>query len=166
MRHWYAVHTKPRHEHLAAQHLARQGYDLYLPLARERRPGRLGAELHVVPLFARYLFVRLDLASDNAAPIRSTVGCRGLVRFGERTPHLPQAVVDALRARADADGVIPLECQQKWQEGQRVRIESGPFEGLNGIYRARCGNERAIVLMHWLGAERAVAVPEGMLTAA
>ena len=65
---WYVVHTKPSCEAVADVNLRRQGYDVYFPraISGSRRRGRLRE--HVVALFPRYLFLRLDEGRQPLAP--------------------------------------------------------------------------------------------------
>ena len=164
MRHWYAVHSKPRQESAALTHLLRQSYDAYLPLWVERRRTRSGYQNVMAPLFPGYLFVQLDLGADNAAPIRSTVGCIGLVRFGRRILALPPGLIESLKMR-EQGGAIGME-PPGWTPGQRIHVAEGPFAGLDAIFCARSGMERVIVLLEWLGAQRPVEIPERALMAA
>jgi transcriptional antiterminator RfaH len=147
---WYLVHTKPRQEQTARLNLERQGYGVYLPLAKvlRRRGARRVATLG--PLFPRYLFVALDLANDNAAPIRSTVGVSALVRFGQEVTPVPEKLVAALHEREAPDGVHHWASQQV-APGERVRIAAGKLQGYEGIFLARSGRERATVLIELLG---------------
>ena len=86
---WYLVHTRPRQEEIAREHLARQGYGVYLPrlqLPRRRR----GRWLDVVePLFPRYLFAGARRDEQSVHPIRSTRGVSALVRGGESYAPVP-----------------------------------------------------------------------------
>jgi transcriptional antiterminator RfaH len=113
-----------------------------------RRAGR--RIIRVEPMFPRYLFIHLDTESDNWAPIRSTLGVANLVRFGLYPSAVPDDLVAALRAREDAAGVqdIPLHT---FEEGQKVRIEEGPFMGYEGIFLARTSQERVMVLLDIVG---------------
>ena len=45
------------------------------------------------PLFSGDLFDQLELGKDDLAPIRSTQGCRDLVRIGSGLVQLPEAVM-------------------------------------------------------------------------
>lgn len=150
MKSWYLVHTKPRQEHTARLNLERQGYGVYLPLAKvlRRRGDRRVAALG--PLFPRYLFVSLDLARDNAAPIRSTVGVSALVRFGPDATPVPSKLIATLRAREGPDGVHHWAARAV-VPGARVRIAGGKLHGYEGIFLARSGRERATVLIEILG---------------
>jgi transcriptional antiterminator RfaH len=77
--------------------LRRQAFDTYLPLIRlpKRRRGKW--EEVIEPLFPRYLFLHIDASVVSVAPIRSTRGVVGLVRFGEMPVPVPEAVIDFLR---------------------------------------------------------------------
>jgi len=80
---WYVVATRPRQESVARDHLTRQGYSVLLPeiSLKKRRQSRWVVVIE--PLFPGYLFVQLAFGQDDTAPIRSTRGCRDLVRFGK-----------------------------------------------------------------------------------
>jgi transcriptional antiterminator RfaH len=147
---WYLVHSKPRQEVTAKENLERQGYHIYLPLLRtpRRRMGR--RVIRIEPMFPRYFFIHLNTATDNWAPIRSTIGVSTLVRFGTTPTPVPDDLVETLRERDDASGVqdIPLH---EFQPGQKVRIEEGPFMGYEGIFLAKTSQERVMVLLDIVG---------------
>jgi len=148
---WYLVYSKPRQEALAQENLERQGYDTYLPLLRTPRR-RLGRRIvRIEPMFPRYFFIRLDTATDNWAPIRSTFGVSKLVRFGMTTPSpVPDDLIKLLRKRDDSAGVqdIPMH---EFERGQKVRIEEGPFMGYEGIYLAETSQQRVLVMLDIIG---------------
>lgn len=93
---WFVVATKPRQEYVAGVNLKRQGYRAILPLIEvsKRRRGKWVEAAE--PLFSGYLFVRLKLGKDNVAPIRSTLGCRDLVRTGSGLVPVPDPVMKTL----------------------------------------------------------------------
>lgn len=147
---WYLVYCKPRREELARVNLERQGYPTYLPLMRTPRR-KLGRRIiRIEPMFPRYLFIHLDTKSDNWAPIRSTLGVANLVRFGMFPSPVPEDLVAELKARENVSGVqdVPLH---SFSEGQRVRIEEGPFMGYEGIFLAQSSEERVLILLDIVG---------------
>lgn len=149
-KHWYLVYTKPRQEQVARTNLLRQGYEIYLPLMRELRR-RQGRRLPVVvPMFPRYLFVRLDTRTDNWAPIRSTLGVVSLVRFGHLPARAPEELIRLLRAREDAEGIQVLP-PEYFRPGARVRVTAGGLAGYEGVFLARTGRERVVILLELLG---------------
>ena len=144
---WYLIHTKPRQEHIALINLERQGYTCYLPLLRVEKIRRRKAEVVSEPMFARYLFVRLDTSDNgpNWAPIRSILGVSQLVRFGTRPAKVEDPLVDLLRNRELAQPTKPL-----FSQGDTVVITEGPFAGLEAAYQMADAEQRAMVLLHLL----------------
>lgn len=159
---WYTIHAKARQEHLAFEHLVRQGYSAYLPLIRLHRRRRGAWQQVTEPLFPGYLFVRLDPERNNTAPIRSTRGVVGLVRFGGTLRPVPEGLVEHLLAtQAEPDGAISQE--HLFQAGDRVEIVSGPLAGLQAIFLAPTGQERAQLLLNLLGRETRVVLSKDHL---
>lgn len=147
---WYLVYCKPRQERVAVENLERQGYETYLPRVRETRR-RAGQRVKVIaPLFPRYLFIHLDEEFDNWGPIRSTLGVVSLVRFGQLPARVPDELLDLLRRREDAEGLQAID-PQPLKAGMRVRVASGSLAGYEGIFLAKSGRERVIVLLDILG---------------
>lgn len=150
---WLLALTKPRSESLAQENLLRQGYDCLLPLfmVHKRRRGTW----HWVeePLFPRYVFVGVpkDL---SWAPIHSTLGVSGLVRFGGRIATVPQTLIAELRASAASIA----DQQPIFQEGQAVRILGEGYSGLEGVFQMQEGEQRAQVLITLLGRPTSVRV--------
>ncbi|WP_434212117.1 transcription termination/antitermination NusG family protein [[Pseudomonas] boreopolis] len=159
MRGWHLVLTRPRQERVAMAQLERQGYEVWLPMARDRA-GNLDSA-RVVPLFPRYLFVNVDSETDNTAPIRSTIGCCGLVRFGMTLAMLPAQAAEAIRQRCDDQGCV--RTGDDWAPGSRLKVLDGPFAGFEAVFQARSASERVSVLLHWLGVTRPVQMSAGSL---
>jgi transcriptional antiterminator RfaH len=157
---WYLIHTKPASESVALDNLERQSYEVYLPRIAEtvRRAGRRLER--IAPLFPRYLFMRLNEGQQALAPVASTVGVAGIVRFGSRYTIVPDRVVGELRARADPEsGLHRLNRDSRLTPGAAVRIRLGPFEGLEGVFERPAGADRVVVLLNLLGQATAVCVP-------
>jgi transcriptional antiterminator RfaH len=152
MRGWHVVLTRPRQERVALMQLERQGYEAWLPMALDRA-GKPDST-RVMPLFPRYLFVNVDSETDNTAPIRSTIGCCGLVRFGMTLAMLPAQVAEAIRLRCDDQGCV--RTGRDWEPGARLKVLDGPFSGFEAVFQARSASERVSVLLHWLGVARPV----------
>lgn len=134
------------------ENLSRQDFEVYLPLIEilKRRAGEITAR--VEPFFPRYLFIKLDKTSDNWAPIRSTRGVSGLVKFQGVPKAVPDLLIESLRANEDSRQLQNLQ-RQKWQAGDNVEIESGPFAGYSCIFEESRGEGRVSVLMDIIGKE-------------
>lgn len=151
MNRWYAALCKPRQETVAEANLVNQGFGVYLPrLTSARR--RAGRWVDMVePLFPRYLFVAADLESKSLAPIRSTRGVSGLVRFGGQPAVVPDHLVEALRRREDPATGLHDCARPLFAAGDHVKLLQGPLAGLEGVFAAETGDLRVIVLMEMLG---------------
>jgi transcriptional antiterminator RfaH len=154
---WYCIHTKPNAEHTALDNLARQGYHCFLPRMRVLRL-RQGRRVRVIePMFPRYLFLQARVGVDSIAPVRSTRGVLGLVRFGERIAEVPAALIERLIHDAGTNGLIE-HATGKPRSGDRVRILEGPLIGLEAIYRSDRGEDRAVILLDLLGRDQQITI--------
>ena len=161
-RRWYCIQTKPRAETIALEHLQRQGFECLLPRLRLRRLIARRLVERIEPLFPRYLFLAADPTTQSLAPIRSTRGVLGLVRFANEPAEVPPALIARLRADADPTGILDDRRQQP-QPGDRVLLLSGPLTGLHALYAQTDGADRAIVLLQILGRDQRLVVPIDML---
>lgn len=159
---WYLVRTKPNAEATALRNLERQHYEAYLPRLCQPLPWRGQWRDRVVPLFPGYLFLGLDEGRQALAPVRSTLGVAGVVRFGAEYALVPDAIVQGLRARANPQtGLHRLALPARIEAGAPVRIVAGPFDGLEGVFQREAGDDRAIVLLSVLGQSASVGVRAG-----
>jgi transcriptional antiterminator RfaH len=156
---WFAVVTKPRQEQTALQHLQRQGYKCFLPMAEnpyQRRSKK--NQKRIEPLFPRYLFLNAIAGSQNLAPVRSTQGVISMVRFGTELAVISDQIINAIKQRITPEtGLIKIE-SVKIKPGDKVKVFDGPLTGLNGIVQERNSEHRTIILMKLLGSPTKVEV--------
>ncbi len=139
---WFAVAAKPRQEQIAEVNLKRQGYYAVLPLieARKRRQNKWTTVTE--PLFSGYLFVQLELGKDNLAPIRSTLGCRDLVRIGSGLVPVPEDVMAPL---------LSLSSSPKTSESCLARVMRSPLRKAPlQDYRASLSLLKAVIVRRCL----------------
>ena len=75
---WFVAHTHPHAEGKASAHLARQGFETYLPRYLKRRRHARKIETVAAPFFPRYVFVFVDLGATLAIDLFD--GGRGAAR--------------------------------------------------------------------------------------
>ncbi len=159
---WYLLLAKPNQDRRAQEQLENQGYTVYRPLARVPRVIRGKRSCRIESLFPRYLFIRLSEESDNWSPIRSTRGVAGFVRFGTFPSVVPDALVDYLQENEQIFEDRAIEIADL-MENSMVRVLGGAFKGCEGIFRKYDGEERALVLLQFLGQQRPVAIASHLL---
>jgi len=161
---WYAIHTKPRQEEVAAGQLGRRGVEVFLPRVTERRRGE---PPRVRPFFPGYLFVRADLAAVGISTLQWVPGVCRLVAFGGVPARVPEEAIALIRrqlAQIEAQGGFP---RMRFRPGERVRVREGPLAGLEGIFEGPVRPaERVRILLRFLGECNRAVVPLDMLEGA
>lgn len=162
---WIVAISEPRYEERAAENIRRAGFETYIPRLREslRIQGR--RVVREVLMFPRYLFVKVK---DSWRFLLSTIGIISVIRSGgaDTPAHVDDTVIKYFRKQEGADGVIELSTPPEFCYGQRVRVNSGCFVGLVGLYQGASSLERERVLLNMLGRPTPVSVSVGSLVAA
>ena len=156
--HWYAIRTKPRQESIALENLLRQDFETYLPMIELRKRRRNKWVAVIEPLFPCYAFVHVDPAQRDIAPIRSTLGVTGMVRFGATLTPIPDHVIEFLKKTEDDATGHHRTDKPLFKKGEKVEIMEGPFAGLAGVYQLEKGSDRAMILIELLGRQNKVTV--------
>jgi transcriptional antiterminator RfaH len=163
---WYVVQTHINAEPKAASNLTRQGFQIYLPRYVKRRSHARKIEKVAAPLFPRYIFVCVNVATQRWRSIQSTLGVSRLVTNGSRPSPIAQNVVSALRAREDESGFIQLNPTRGFSLGEKVRITSGVFDGNLGLYDGMSGRDRVAIMLEILGGRVRVSLEADLIEAA
>lgn len=144
---WVVVQTEANRERWAAENVARQGCEFYLPRIEIMK----GATRLVRPLFSRYLFVHI--INGQWRFLTGTFGVTGIVSVSSngKPGTIADKYIEELRAREDADGVVRLPTPIGLQKGQLVRVRAGLLEGHTGLYEGMDEKGREKVLMSILG---------------
>lgn len=145
------VHSQPRRinsgrscQSRVQQRLADAGFETYQPLTKQRTRG----VTTITELFPGYLFVRLV---DRWWTVRWTPGVYDVLgcRTGKPT-QLHDRIIEELR-RNEVGGFVQLKKQPQMAKGQRVRVLTGQFRNLIGLYEGQTSREREVVLLSLLG---------------
>jgi transcription antitermination factor NusG len=155
---WSVVRSLPKREVFAAERLRMDhGFEVFLPLVQTKRAA--------APLFAGYFFCRII---DRWRAINSTFGVLCLVRVGDCPARCPDREIDALKSMVVGGFVRlpeapPPPVRRQIAIGERVRIASGPFGGMRGLYAGQSTRERELVLLHVLGGQREVQIAANLV---
>lgn len=148
---WYLLASKPQQDEKAEQQLENQGYEVYRPLAKRLRKHRGKMIERVESLFPRYLFICLDTTADNWAPIRSTYGVSGIIRFGIEPAKIPTNIIDELKF---CEGLFSEKSNDldRFKQGESVVVEEGAFKGVQAIFDCYdSGEQCSFVLLELMG---------------
>lgn len=159
MNSWFAIYTQPRNESLASENLLRQGFEVLLPMYEKRRSHARRIDTVPAPLFPRYLFTAFDPEQSGWRTIRSTRGVIDIVRSGLDPVAVPEAIIDEIRCRQDENGFVVLARYYNLKRGSRIRIDDGPFVGLEAVFESQRDDERVVALLSLLGRKVMVQLP-------
>jgi transcriptional antiterminator RfaH len=163
---WFVVQTHPNAESKAAAHIARQGFETYLPRYRKLRRHARKVETVAAPLFPRYLFVAIDRQSQRWRCIQSTVGVTSLVCNGDEPAAAPDTVIDELRKREGEDGFVQMSMRPTFARGDNISLRIGAFADCPAQFDGLTDNERVAVLLDLLGRKVRVVVDPLVVAAA
>jgi transcriptional antiterminator RfaH len=163
---WYVVQTQVNGEARAAENLRRQGYETYLPRYLKRRRHARKVDFVAKPLFPRYMFVAIDMATQRWRSVQSTSGVSRLVSNGDEPAAMPQGVVRALRAQEDTRGFVKLDAAPAFAPGDKVRVLAGAFMDNAGLFNGIADHDRVSILLEMLGRKVRVLLDADMVAAA
>jgi transcriptional antiterminator RfaH len=163
---WYVVQSQVNGEAKAAQNLLRQGYEVYLPRYLKRRRHARKVDFTAKPLFPRYMFVAIDMATQRWRSIQSTFGVSRLVTNGDDPAMVPEGVIGALKAREDDKGFVLLDSRLAFAPGDRVRVLAGAFMDSAGLFNGLADHDRVSILLEMLGRKVRVLLDADMVAAA
>jgi len=142
---WYAFHTRARHEKRVDSRLQDRGFEVFLPLVPRERQWHDRKKIVEWPLFPSYVFARA--AYESLFRALDTPGVAGVVRVAGRPVPVPDEDIENVRLFTAAiveTGQVP-EPEPLVEEGQHVRVISGPLDGVEGLVVERRGRGRALV---------------------
>ncbi|WP_457936074.1 transcription termination/antitermination protein NusG [Mesorhizobium sp. 10J20-29] len=161
-RQWYVAGVISGQESRAEWHLRRQGFEPFTPRCKKSvRHARKLIVKHSA-YFPGYVFIPLDLDKDRWRAINSTIGVRSLIMRGGLPASCPRGMVEQLLELTDSEGLLDLTT--RLQEGDYVRVMSGPFAELIGTLQRLDSGGRARVLLNVLADETAVTMSSANLT--
>ena len=163
---WYVVQTQINAEAKAARNLLRQGFEIYLPRYLKRRSHARKIEKVPAPLFPRYMFVQIDMATQRWRSIQSTFGVSHLVLQGADPSRVAPEVVNSLKAREDEGGCVRLDQRPNFALGEKVRVLAGVFAENFGLFDGMADRERISILLDLLGRKVRVSIEADLVTAA
>lgn len=131
MKQWFAVRTHRKREMQATTVLTHLGIESYFPqIAAWKRPKQQRVPQEA--LFPGYVFARVDIAGNQWVMARSAPGVAYFLGAANAPVSIPEELIDAIKDRAEAQS--RERRQPRFMPGDHVRIESGPFHGLEAVF--------------------------------
>lgn len=141
--HWYALHTRARHEKRVAIELQQNGVTTFLPLITEVRnwsDRRMKVEL---PLFSCYVFVNILSNFDARVGVLRTPGVLGFVGGNNLQGTVEQNEIEQIQTLLARK--VPFAAHPFLEIGQRVRVRGGALDGIEGVLTRFGGSDRLVI---------------------
>jgi len=158
---WFALQVRTRQEASVAQQLNGQGYERFLPLYKVRKRWSDRIKEVNAPLFPGYLFCRFN--PQDRLPILKTPGVIQIVGFNNGPTAVDEAEISSIQTLVTAG--VPHQPWPFLAAGDRVRIESGPLLGLEGILIDVKRSHRLVLSVTLLQRSVAVEIDSALITA-
>jgi transcription antitermination factor NusG len=149
---WYVAHTLPRREKKLRDYAEREGLHAVLAVYRSVRKYRGKTAVFHKPLFPGYVFLQLPpehrqkIVQNDCVARLLTVPDQA--KFAQQLAEILQALETGLEI------VLAPEIGK----GQRVKIKSGPLQGLEAWVEDRYGFSKVLLRLDFIGQAAAVNV--------
>jgi transcription antitermination factor NusG len=153
---WFAVYTHPRAERKVYNKVVQMGLQAYLPVQKVVHQWSDRKKEVEVPLFASYVFVkttvqaRFDLFFIQG--LMWFVSCEGI------PVAIPESEIEGVR-KLLALGISVCPEAYRYKAGDKVKISSGQFAGVEGYVIRQDGKDRLFIQVEALKQAISVGIP-------
>jgi transcriptional antiterminator RfaH len=149
---WFVAHSKPRREKKIVEHCKRHGIAATLPCYSSAHKYRGKTVVFQKPLFPGYVFLQLGFAQRDVVSQSDHVA-NLLDVFDQETFYRQlQDILTALEAN------VGVRLAPAIGEGMRVRIKSGPLQGIEGWVESRYGMNTVLLRLDFINQAAAVKI--------
>jgi transcriptional antiterminator RfaH len=140
---WLVAYTKPRGEKKLAEHAAKLGLEVYLPLKRERRKWSDRMKWVEMPLLPSHLFVKIE--PERREALYNSPGFVRYLFWLKRPAVVKNREIALLKAwMNDFDhGQIQI---RTIAPGQKVQVQTGPLMGRIATVAEQRGQHLQLIL--------------------
>jgi transcription antitermination factor NusG len=139
--HWYAVYTYPQHEKAVAEQLEGRSVETFLPTLVSRRQWKDRKVEISRPLFPGYVFTRI--AAKERIKVVSIPSVIRVLSFNGQPADISDQEIESIRICVRSG--VGLEPHLFPEIGERVRVVSGAFEGVEGTVVNRKNNCKLVI---------------------
>jgi transcription antitermination factor NusG len=156
IKNWFALYTKPRHEFKALEQLNEIEIETYLPTITVTKQWSDRKKKVTEPLFKSYIFIHSNEMERNNALTREAV--IKTIYFNGKPAVVPDLEMENIKKMLESPEKIHVF--NGIAKGVIVKIESGPFEGIEGIVNSVSDDENTLsVSIQLLNRTISVSIP-------
>lgn len=130
---WHVLWTRSNCERSVTEQLDEKGYTTFLPMIEQWSIVRGKQHVCRVPMFKSYVFLCDEIGKHEYIDVSRT---KGLVRIlgprWDRLAVVPQEEIETIKATVDCE--LPAIPFPYLEQGDHVRVKTGPLAGAKGIF--------------------------------
>ena len=149
---WFVAHTKPRREKKVVEHCQRQQIAATLPCYDSAHKYRGKTVMFRKPLFPGYVFLQMETGKKES--VRQSDHVANLLDVFDQETFQRQ-LQDILLA---LDAKVGVRLAPAIGEGTRVRIKTGPLQGIEGWVEQRSGMTTVLLRLDFINQAAAVKI--------
>jgi len=149
---WYVAYTYPKAERKVKTKLDTIGIQSFLPMHQVVRAWSDRNKKLTIPLFPNYIFIHISETKRHETFLIKEI--IRYVSFEGKPATVHDATIDSLKKILN--NKVEIDVENYIKEGTRVKINRGPFTGIEGIVAERNGKTRLII--HIKALQRSVAI--------
>lgn len=156
MKKWFALYIKPRHEFKALEQLEEIEIETFLPTITVTKQWSDRKKKVTEPLFKGYIFIHSNEIERNNAVTREAV--IKTIFFNGKPAEIPEQEIEGIKKILEFPDKIKIF--NGIVSGVLVKIESGPFTGVEGIVNSVSKDENTLsVSIEMLNRTVSVSIP-------
>lgn len=156
IRSWFAVSTVPRHEKRVKEYFTVREIESFLPLYQTQYRWKDGSKgTLLVPLFASYIFVRIN--RGERVSVLEVPGVTMILGGGRESWAVPDSYIHFLQEGLRQKKVEP---HPYLVIGTRVRIRAGLMVGMEGVLLRKKNNFHVVLTLEMIMKSITVEVPQ------
>ena len=141
--HWYALHTRARHEKAVERRLRDQGMETFVPTTIQVHRWSDRKKKVEVPLFSCYVFLRCALSAEDRTRVYQVESVHGFVGMRGASLPIPDDQVESIQKVLSQ--TAPWRSHPFLKVGQRVRVRGGAMDGVEGVFLSENGDHSLII---------------------
>jgi transcription antitermination factor NusG len=161
---WYAIYTKPRWEKKVDGILLKNGINSWCPVQKVQKQWSDRKKIIVEPLFKSYVFVRINMKSEDRLKVLTVDGVLNFVHYLNKPAIIRDVEVDTIKKYLSEDGTkIEILSIEGFNENEMVKVNHGVFMDNTGKV-VRGGKKKVYVELRSLGQVMMVEFPVEFLS--
>ncbi|MFK7947693.1 MAG: UpxY family transcription antiterminator [Saprospiraceae bacterium] len=157
---WFAIYSAFKKEKYAKKLLEKKGIETYLPLQKVVRKYKSKVKKLEIPLINCYIFVRIT--KQDYVKVLETDYISRFVKIGKDLFAIPGEEIEVMQRILREDVEIEIE-QNRFYQGDEVKITQGNLMGLTGKLVEFHGKEKVVVKLNTIGYSIQMEMDKGLL---